>query len=54
VATEQVGRVRTCRLGDRRLDDELSWARAYRAHLLGRLDRLQAFVESGPLEDERG
>ena len=30
VATRKVGRVRTCRLGARRLDDEAAWIEQYR------------------------
>jgi DNA-binding transcriptional ArsR family regulator len=30
VTTEKVGRVRTCRLGTRRLDEELVWIEHYR------------------------
>jgi DNA-binding transcriptional ArsR family regulator len=45
VATRKVGRVRTCRLGARRLDDELSWIANYRATLNARLDHLEAFLE---------
>jgi DNA-binding transcriptional ArsR family regulator len=30
VTTEKVGRVRTCRLGVRRLDEEMSWMEDYR------------------------
>ena len=29
VTTEKVGRVRTCRLGPRRLDDETAWIESY-------------------------
>jgi DNA-binding transcriptional ArsR family regulator len=45
VATRKVGRVRTCRLGPRRLDKELSWIANYRATLNARLDHLEAFLE---------
>jgi DNA-binding transcriptional ArsR family regulator len=45
VTTEKVGRVRRCRLGPRRLDDETAWIATYRRHLEGRLNRLGAFLE---------
>ena len=49
VTTEKVGRVRSCRLGPRRLDDETTWIAAYREMLEARLDRLGDF-----LEEEKG
>jgi DNA-binding transcriptional ArsR family regulator len=45
VSTEKVGRVRTCKLGPRRLEDELAWIGMYRRMLDARLDRLGAFLE---------
>ena len=45
VTTEKVGRVRRCRLGPRRLDDETAWIVAYRRMLEGRLNRLGDFLE---------
>jgi DNA-binding transcriptional ArsR family regulator len=45
VTTEKVGRVRHCRLGPRRLDDETAWIAAYRRMLEGRLNRLGEFLE---------
>src|SRR5688572_33372774 len=45
VTTEKVGRVRTCRLGPRRLEDEMSWIESYQAMLEERMDRLGAFLE---------
>jgi DNA-binding transcriptional ArsR family regulator len=44
VTTHKVGRVRTCRLGPRRLDDEVAWIATYREALEARLDRLGEFV----------
>jgi DNA-binding transcriptional ArsR family regulator len=45
VATEKVGRVRTCKLGPRRLEDETAWLERY--HLLwdARFDALDQVVE---------
>lgn len=45
VTTEKVGRVRLCRLGPRRLDDETEWIADYRRMLEGRLNRLGDFLE---------
>jgi DNA-binding transcriptional ArsR family regulator len=45
VATEKVGRVRTCRLGPRRLEDETAWLERYRQVLDARFDELDNLVE---------
>ena len=45
VTTEKIGRVRTCRLGPRRLEDEIAFIEKYRRMLEARLDRLGAFLE---------
>ena len=45
VTTEKIGRVRRCRLGPRRLDDETAWIAAYRRMLQGRLNRLGEFLD---------
>ena len=45
VTTEKVGRVRVCRIGPRRLDDETQWMNEYRRMLEGRLNRLGEFLE---------
>lgn len=45
VATEKVGRVRRCRLGPRRLDDETAWLATYRQALEARLDSLGDFLD---------
>jgi DNA-binding transcriptional ArsR family regulator len=45
VTTEKVGRVRHCRLGPRRLEDETAWIARYRQMLEARLDRLGDFLE---------
>jgi DNA-binding transcriptional ArsR family regulator len=44
VTSEKVGRVRTCRLGPRRLEDEAAWIAKYRQMLEERLDSLDAFL----------
>jgi hypothetical protein len=45
VTTEKIGRVRMCRLGPRRLDEETAWIENYRRMLEDRLDRLGDFLE---------
>jgi DNA-binding transcriptional ArsR family regulator len=45
VTTEKIGRVRHCRLGPRRLDDETRWMETHRRMLEGRLNRLGEFLE---------
>jgi DNA-binding transcriptional ArsR family regulator len=45
VTTEKVGRVRTCRLGPRRLEDEAAWISRYRRMAEARLDRLGNLLE---------
>ena len=45
VTTEKVGRVRMCRLGPRRLEDETAWIAMYQQMLESRMDRLGAFLE---------
>ena len=45
VATEKVGRVRTCKLGPLRLDDETTWIERYRQLWDARFDELDKIVE---------
>ena len=45
VDTTKVGRVRTCRLGKRRLDDMAAWVEKYQHMVEARLDRLAEFLE---------
>jgi DNA-binding transcriptional ArsR family regulator len=45
VATEKVGRVRTCRLGSQRLDGETAWMESYREMWSQRFDALDEIVE---------
>jgi len=44
VSTQKVGRVRTCRLGTRQLEDETAWMTKYRQMLEARLDSLGQFL----------
>src|SRR5829696_6464682 len=45
VTTEKVGRVRTCRLGLRRLEEEAAWIEKYRQLWSARFDELDKVVE---------
>jgi DNA-binding transcriptional ArsR family regulator len=45
VTTEKVGRVRTCKLGPRRLEDETAWMERYRKLWDARFDELENVVE---------
>lgn len=45
VLTEKVGRVRSCRLGPRRLADEAMWIGKYQEMLDARFNRLGTFLE---------
>ncbi len=45
VATEKVGRVRTCKLGPRRLGDEAAWIERYRQLWEARFDELDQVLE---------
>jgi DNA-binding transcriptional ArsR family regulator len=45
VTTQKVGRVRTCKLGRRRLEDEAAWIENYRQLWATRFDALDAVVE---------
>jgi DNA-binding transcriptional ArsR family regulator len=52
VATEKVGRVRTCRLGPRRLEDETAWLERYRLLWDARFDELDNVVEELKRKEE--
>jgi DNA-binding transcriptional ArsR family regulator len=45
VSTEKVGRVRTCRLGPRRLEEETAWIERYRQLWAARFDALDMVVD---------
>jgi len=45
VTTEKVGRVRTCKLGQRRLEEETAWLERYRQLWDSRFDELDEVVE---------
>ena len=45
VRTEKVGRVRTCRLGPRRMEEEMVWIERYRQLWASRFEELDQVVE---------
>jgi DNA-binding transcriptional ArsR family regulator len=45
VTTEKVGRVRTCKLGPRRLEEETAWIETYRQLWDSRFDELAKVVD---------
>ena len=45
VTTEKVGRVRTCKLGQRRLEEEAAWIERHRQLWSARFDALDQVVE---------
>ena len=45
VTTEKVGRVRTCKLGPRRLEEETVWLESYRQLWDSRFDELDKIIE---------
>ena len=46
VTTEKIGRVRTCRIGPSRLDEEMEWIANYRQVWDARFDALDRVVEA--------
>lgn len=52
VVSEKMGRVRTCRLGSRRLTDEAAWIAKYEEMVNARLDSLEAFLERTKGDDK--
>ena len=45
VTTEKVGRVRTCKLGLRRLEEEMAWLARYHQLWASRFDELDRVIE---------
>lgn len=45
VTTEKVGRVRTCRLGPRRLEQEMAWIERHRELWASRFDELDEVID---------
>ena len=54
VTTEKVGRVRTCKLGVCRLEDEAAWIESYRQVWAARFDELDTIVAELQREERAG
>jgi DNA-binding transcriptional ArsR family regulator len=52
VTTRKVGRVRTCKLGLRRLEEEAAWIERYRQLWAARFDELDKIVEDLKRKEE--
>ena len=52
VTTKKTGRVRTCRLGPRRLEEETAWLERYRRRWDERFDELDKVVEELTREEK--
>jgi hypothetical protein len=52
VTTQKIGRVRTCKLGGRRLEEEAAWIEAYRQLWSARFDALDEVVEELKRKEE--
>ena len=53
VATEKVGRVRTCKLGPRQLHEETAWLERHRALWAARFDELDELVAEMKQKERR-
>ena len=53
VTTKKIGRVRTCQLGPRRLDQETAWLERYRKRWEERFDELDKVVEELTQKEKR-
>jgi DNA-binding transcriptional ArsR family regulator len=54
VTTEKIGRVRTCRLGPRQLEEEATWIERYRQLWAARFDELDKVVEELQRHEKAG
>jgi DNA-binding transcriptional ArsR family regulator len=52
VVTEKIGRVRTCKLGPRRLEEEAAWIEQHRELWVARFDALDVLVEQLKSEEK--
>lgn len=52
VTTEKVGRVRTCKLGPRQLEEEAAWIESHRQLWSARFDALDQLVEQMKREEK--
>ncbi len=46
ITTQKIGRVRTCKLGLRRLDDEAAWIEGYRQRWDARFEELERVIDN--------
>ena len=53
VTTTKIGRVRTCRLGPRRFEEETAWLEGYRRRWDARFDELDKVVEELTRKEQR-
>jgi hypothetical protein len=53
VTTQKIGRVRTCKLGFRRLEQEAAWIERYRELWNARFDELDLIVEELKRNEKR-
>lgn len=53
VTTEKVGRVRKCRLGPRRLEEEAAWIERHRQLWAARFDELDTIVDELKEKEKR-
>jgi len=53
VTTQKVGRVRTCTLGPRRLEEEAAWIESYRPVWAARFDALDTVIEDLKHKEKR-
>lgn len=53
VTTVKVGRVRTCKLGTRSLQEEAAWIESYRQLWVARFDALDTVIEEMKLKENR-
>jgi DNA-binding transcriptional ArsR family regulator len=53
VATQKVGRVRTCKLGPRRLEEERAWIESHRQLWAARFDELDDVLEELKTKEKR-
>jgi DNA-binding transcriptional ArsR family regulator len=52
VITEKIGRVRTCKLGQHRLDEEAAWIERYRQRWAARFEELDKVIEELKRKDK--
>ncbi|WP_345786984.1 metalloregulator ArsR/SmtB family transcription factor [Gemmatimonas aurantiaca] len=52
VTTKKIGRVRTCQLGPRRLEEETAWLETYRQRWDERFDELEKVVQELTLKEK--